>query len=681
MNVGCPTCGAAVEFRFDDSFVRVCGSCRSAVLRTDRGIETLGRMADLVPIDSPLRLFAEGRHGSASFLLVGMAQLKHAAGGIWQEWYAKLDGGQWAWVSEAQGRYYLTFERPGLPVPPFQALRPGAQVALADRTYTVGEVGTGTYASAMGEIPYRLDPKATFWFADLADGQGGFATIDYGDGTEEPSVYVGHQVELATLGLSGGEDPRAAAAAPKQGARLPCPSCGGSLELKAPDQTLRVGCPYCNHLVSVQAGNLSVIAKLAKKASPALALGEKGKLAEGEMTVIGYLQRSALVDGVWYEFDEYLLHAPAIGFRWLVSSDGHWSYVQPVAPGAVELAPVRYDGVAFELYLRTDLRVDRVLGEFYWLVQEGERVVAEDYIAPPAMLSCETSKTEQSWSLSTYLTLREVRLAFGKPDLMLPEPVGVAPNQPYSLHGIGKVAWLLTTALFLAGLVRCSGADREEKHTARVVMPAGTFTPATPPGTPGGPDAVSGSVAPTDPADPAAPAVPAEVPSNVAFTEKFKLEGGKNIEVELSAGMSNSWAYVAVDLVNDKTGGVVSFDQNLEHYSGVTDGESWSEGSSTGRQVLGPMEAGEYVMRVESLHGSIDAIPLTITVRQDVFRMFYWLFAALMLGIPFGIIAIHAGAFKKKRWENSQLSRSREGAGSHAHVDDEHTWGSDDDDD
>ena len=51
-----------------------------AVLRTDRGIETLGRMADLVPIDSPLRLFAEGRYGSLSFLLVGMAQLKHAAG-------------------------------------------------------------------------------------------------------------------------------------------------------------------------------------------------------------------------------------------------------------------------------------------------------------------------------------------------------------------------------------------------------------------------------------------------------------------------------------------------------------------------------------------------------------------------------------------------------------------------
>ncbi|MEO8703832.1 MAG: zinc ribbon domain-containing protein, partial [Kofleriaceae bacterium] len=109
MTVSCPNCGAPVEFRYDDSLVRVCGSCRSAVLRTDRGIETLGKLADVTPIESPLRLFADGYFKGVSFILVGMAQIKHAAGGIWQEWYAKLDGGQWGWLSEAQGRFYMTF--------------------------------------------------------------------------------------------------------------------------------------------------------------------------------------------------------------------------------------------------------------------------------------------------------------------------------------------------------------------------------------------------------------------------------------------------------------------------------------------------------------------------------------------------------------------------------------------
>ena len=112
MIVRCPTCGAEVEFRFDDSFVRVCSHCRSAVVRTDRGVDTLGRFADLVPIASPLSLFAEGRYGTAGFLLIGMAQLRHPAGGVWQEWYAKLDGGQWAWLTEAQGRLSFTSHAP-----------------------------------------------------------------------------------------------------------------------------------------------------------------------------------------------------------------------------------------------------------------------------------------------------------------------------------------------------------------------------------------------------------------------------------------------------------------------------------------------------------------------------------------------------------------------------------------
>ena len=85
MKTQCPSCGAEIEFRYDDSFVRVCGNCRNAVVRTDRGVDSLGKVADLVPMDSPLRLFADGQLGSQTFILVGMAQLRHAAGGITQE--------------------------------------------------------------------------------------------------------------------------------------------------------------------------------------------------------------------------------------------------------------------------------------------------------------------------------------------------------------------------------------------------------------------------------------------------------------------------------------------------------------------------------------------------------------------------------------------------------------------
>jgi hypothetical protein len=456
--------------------------------------------------------------------------------------------------------------------------------------------------------------------------------------------------------------PYAAEQPRQQGKQLACPNCGGSLELRAPDQTLRVACPYCNHLVSVATGNLGVIGKLAKKAMPRIALGTKGTFADGEMTVIGYMQRSALIDGGWYPFDEYLLYAHAVGFRWLVSSDGHWSYVQPVTPGAVELMPVRYDGVPFELFQRSDLRVDEVLGEFYWLVTAGERVVAEDYISPPAMLSCETSNTEQSWSLSTYLTKREVLDAFKQKDLPLPPSVGIGANQPYPLHGIGKVATILGALLCVVGIARCQTAKNDLRHSETFEIPPSPLNRSS-----------------FDPAPP--PATEAEALANVKFSQPFHLDGGKNIEVDVRTSLTNQWAYAAIDLVNEATGSVVSFDANLEYYSGFDDGESWSEGSEHGNQVLGPMGDGTYVLRVEGQQGGSTAVPFTVTVRQDVFRGRWWLIALGILGIPFGLIGWHAYRFKKKRWENSQLVRSNEYTSTSSYTNFTPSWSDDDDND
>ncbi|HEX8113219.1 MAG TPA: DUF4178 domain-containing protein [Kofleriaceae bacterium] len=648
MIVGCPTCGAEVEFRYDDSFVRVCGHCRAAVVRTDRGVETLGRFADLVPIASPLRLFAEGRQGSTGFLLIGMAQLRHAAGGVWQEWYAKLDGGRWAWISEAQGRLYFTLERPDVAAPPISALAqlaPGARIALAGTTFTVAERGTATYVSALGEIPYRLVPSSSFQFVDLSDGRGGFATIDYGDGSEPPAVYIGYLVTPESLGLSGGEAPAEAQAGPAQGARLACPNCNGALELRAPDQTLRVACPYCGSLVSVEGGALSILARQARKPRLAIALGSKGRFADGELTVIGYVGRSAYVDAQWWPFEEYLLYAPGVGFRWLVCSDGHWSYVQPVAAGAVSAGvDARYGGVAFQRFQIATLRVDSVLGEFYWRVEAGERVESTDFVAPPAMLSCEASRAEQNWSLSTYLAPRDVERAFGAP-LGLPPPVGVGPNQPYP-GGVGRAILLVLAVFFAVGIAKCASAPSAEKlvQDFTVSMQSQAPRPAVDP-TLGAAADGSGDAA-------------GEPPGTVLFSDKFELDGGRNVAIDLDANVYNNWCYAAIDLVNEATGQVVSFDANLEYYAGVDDGESWDEGSHTTQQVIGPVEPGGYVLRVEAQHGGTGDVRLRVIVRQGVFRgLWFWL-GLFVLAVPFTVIGLHAARFRARRWQNSNITRS-----------------------
>ena len=67
MKVACPTCGAEVDFRYDDSFVRVCGHCRAAVVRGDRGALSLGLVADL-DTTGGVRLLGVGVSGLADWV-------------------------------------------------------------------------------------------------------------------------------------------------------------------------------------------------------------------------------------------------------------------------------------------------------------------------------------------------------------------------------------------------------------------------------------------------------------------------------------------------------------------------------------------------------------------------------------------------------------------------------------
>jgi hypothetical protein len=664
VKTSCPNCGAEIEFRYDDSFVRICAHCHNAVERTDRGLETLGQVADLVPIESPLKLFSEGHFGNASFLLVGMAQIRHAQGGIWQEWYAKFDN-RWGWLAEAQGRYYLTFHDDKWSPVDLRTLEPGHVVQLpvrgAQHAMTVAEATSGTFISARGELPYKLVPNETFHYADLSDGKGAFATIDYGDGEEPPALYVGVQVPLADLKLSGGEV-APVVEAKISAKRLACPNCNAPIELHAGDQTQRAVCAYCNAMLDTTSGALEVLSVLKQKPQLQIPLGSKGTFSEGELTVIGYLQRSAYVDDTWWPFEEYLLFRPDLGFRWLVESDGHWSYVQPIAAGAVDAskaAPL-YDKVTFRTFQNAELRVDQVLGEVYWQVHVGETVSSDDYVAPPAMLSRELSKTEEDWSLSTYMSAREVSAAF-KDAVTLGEGSGIAPNQPDPWTAASSVMAIAFLVLILVGIIFAIAAKDDRKLDQSLTFTAAASvapvaTPSPPP-TPAPPDpldevnrqilAGSGSAVGSD------TGAGADNGPNVIFSDPIQLAGGQNVELSFRAPtLNNHWVYVAADLVNQATGDVLNLESSIEYYSGYDDGDSWSEGSHESSVVVGPQPAGSYVIRFE---GQTDAPTATVDVqlRQGVFRFSHLGLAMLVLGIPLMFVGLVSYVHEKRRWENS----------------------------
>lgn len=642
VRVQCPACGGPVVFEVGSSLVAVCPHCRSAVARGDRSVEDLGKVAGLVETGAALRVGTEGRYGGQKFRLTGRTQLKHAAGGVWDEWYAAFPNDKWGWLSEAQGRYYLLFAHdPRGDRPQWNALTPGRKVKLhgTPARFTVAETGTATAAGAEGEIPYRLTPGATYRYADLSGPDRAFATLDYGD--DPPGLYLGQEVTLDELGVRA-ERRETFELREVGGKRLGCPNCGGPLDLKAPDKTERVGCPYCGSLLDATQGDLRLLKANSKPPFELrIPLGTKGTFGADERTVIGAIRRAVVVEDTAYPWTEYLLYHPRDGFEWLVESDGHWNRVRGIPAGEVSEGNVlaTYDGRTFRKFQAGTAVVRGVIGECYWKVKAGETAGTEDFIRPPLMLSREVSEIdgarEVNWSAGAYLRPADVRAAFALPE-PLPAPTGIAPNQPFPFRPVYRYAAVFVGALCLLGLLSLVFLpSRKVAEQTFQLRPPAPPSPAAPGGT--------------------APPAPAEK-GQVFFTDKFELRSRRNVKVTISCPELSGWLVAEGDLVRQADGSMVPFVTDLSRYSGTEDGEAWTEGETETSEYLSAQPAGEYSLRLEVERENPQAtLPLTVKVEQGSAHGGTWLIALLLLVlVPVGVGIYHI-VFVMKRWQNADF--------------------------
>ena len=605
--------------------------------RTDRGLADLGKVAEIAESESPLKLGLKGEFKGNRFELTGRAQLKHQAGGYWDEWYATFSNGWVGWLAEAQGRFYLTFYQPlpeGKTLPSYEGLQLGQFVdEIPSQTpLMVQEKGVATSVAADGEIPYQLTPNEESQFADLAGKGNAFATIDYS--MSPPWVFVGQQVTLEEIGLGNAKSAKREARR-VTAAGMGCPNCGGPLNLVAPDKAERVTCPNCDSLLDVNQGNLSYLHALTPaKDAPAFVLpvGAEGTfMGDVQFKIIGAVDRSVTFDGIKYHWHEYLLYNPSVGFRWLVHSDNHWNFVEPVNPAEVAStgiyatgSMVNYNGRSYKIFQDAPARVEYVKGEFYWRVEQGETVRAVDFISAPYMLSQEMTANEVNWSAGTYMTNAEVEKAFGISDL--PKPWGVAPNQPftssfYYTWGMIPLLLLLVVALFMSMASGFGAATVSEQ----VTLP---------------------------------PMQNAQAPQTV-FTKPFDIKGNRNIRITANANVSNAWADLDVDLVNDQSQEVESVNVPIEYYSGSDSDGAWTEGSQSTDAILSSLPAGKYTLRVEGTWQNWQQpIAVNVKVEQGVNRGVNFCCALVALGIVplFGLI--RKWSFEASRWKDSMFGSS-----------------------
>lgn len=636
LKANCPSCAAPIEFHKGSTIVIICPFCRSAVARTDRGLEDLGKVAEIVDSQSPLRVGLKGEFKGHRFELTGRAQNRHEMGGVWDEWYATFGNGWVGWLAEAQGRFYLTFYQPlpqGTALPDFDSLQIGQQLPeIPNKTpLMVTEKGTATAVAAEGEIPYKLTPNEQGRYADLSGKENAFGTIDYS--MSPPWVFIGQMVTLEEIGL-GDAKPVKREAASVAAQAMGCPKCGGPLTLQAPDKAERVTCPYCNSLLDVNQGKLSLLKALKPLPSPpdfVLKIGTEGTFNDVVFKIIGAVVRSVSIDGVKYFWHEYLLYNPMVGFRWLVHSDNHWNFVEPVNPADVEESgiygsgsTVSYHGQTFKIFQDAGAVVEWVQGEFYWRVSQGEAVRAVDYVAAPLMLSMEKGANEVNWSVGVYLTNAEVEKAFDIAEL--PKPWSVAPNQPFTGGFYIKWGFAFLGALLLIALLMIPlGGFGGTPLNATITLPpvASATTPAT------------------------------------EFSQPFELKGNRNVRITAVAPVSNSWADLDIDLINEQNNEVESVNIPIEYYSGSDSDGSWTEGSTSQDATLSALPAGKYTLRVEGTRQDFSKpLPVSVKVEQNVSRGVNFCCAFLVLSILPIIGVIRKYTFESRRWSESMFGSS-----------------------
>ena len=619
----CPSCGAPVEFKSAASILAVCDFCQSTLVRQGEELENLGKMAELIEDRSPLQRGAEGRWNGLHFGLIGRLQLQYEQG-LWNEWHLLFDDGKSGWLSEAGGEYVLS--QPlwiADALPAFADLKLGQRHLINGRMFAVTNILTAECVAGEGELPFKVGAGYPAPVVDLRDEQGSFATFDYSDDAAQPLVFVGASVDFQSLGWAN----------LREGVPLPqisvkvrafnCPSCAAPLKISH-DSIASVGCGTCGAVLDTRNETVAVLAAATlqrDKVKPLLPLGSTGTLRGEALEVVGFMRRHMTADGVQYPWNEYVLLGEDGRLRWLTEYLGHWN-VARVLPRAVMtvVGKVRYDNRDFKQFQSYAAEVDFVIGEFPWRVKLDERAQVDDYVAPPSMLSRETTDNEETWTLAEYLDAAEIESAF-QLKAALPKPIGVYANQPNPYDERHKRTCGYFWRLFLAGLVI---------HLVLLLFGSG------------------GKII--------------EQPFNFdanddepRLSQEFKLTAARsNLEIEQDTSLENNWIGLGLTLVNQDSGEAWQVARELGYYHGVEDGESWSEGSRSAAIVFRDLPPGNYVLAVD---GELDANSPPVQGQLKVSHTGpHWssLFLLLLVLAPFPIYTrIRRGGFEVSRWAES----------------------------
>lgn len=622
----CPGCQKPVSFVNPHTQLLVCTQCGSVLARTSEQTVSARPLGTVLKKQSGIQPGTRGQWEGKRFTVLGCCRCWFEES-VFNYWTIAWEDKSVGWLAESYGLYYImepvkpenylnigTLQRssPGS----LKELLPGNEFILDKKQVTLSW-------EAEGELFMPFHPSRFIVF-DYSSPSGEQMTILVFSDEDLQSFKV-YPADLDHLYL---EDLRVTEPVSKT---FPCKQCSQPVTLVTFPLAQSCACANCGTPFSFQNGaDFKKEGTSLPVGSMALAIGTEGRLNGVNYKIVGYAAKEEK-NQHHSQWREYTLFNEKQGFAFLSEYDGHWIFLREAAESPVILnvneKKIIYEKRMYELFNSYTYKVVEAKGEFPYNLFDNEKTTCKEYISPPYIWIQERDKLEGiRWFKGEHLSPRALRGAF--PEAILNYRTGVGAVQPGSIKRkqlyfavvIGLLAVLFTHFLTSAG------NKSEQLFFSNYTFPDSANTIS-------------------------------------AVTGKYVFDKRKsNLKLVIYSNVSNSWFELGATLVNANTGKEYNLEKGVEYYHGVSDGESWSEGSTTENAYFTRIPAGTYFLQLQGTReaGYSGVRDFTVEGIYDVTsNRNLWLSLLLFFIWPVAIY-LYSMYQESERWRNSPYSNYHE---------------------
>jgi ribosomal protein S27E len=622
----CPDCARVIRFSSDKTNLLTCGSCGTTIFRNTDGAITSSAQSPVIEKNDIIQPGTTGKWNERSFTVLGRFRL-WLEESVFNYWTILFSDGETAWLGEGYGLYSILLPVQGKPNFTYKRLNGtnhGNMQELEDgHSYILKKKQVGRKWDMEGEL-FVLSTDSYIHHADFSSEKGEHITIFEWPKTQL-HFYKVQYVSFESLSLQQLRDHRASEK------KFTCSNCKTPIQVKTFPYAQSCACSNCGVCYELR-NTMDFVRDSLKKVEESifLPIGSTGKIDEIDYEVIGFAlkeERNA-EKSVW---SEYTLFNPVEGFAFLSVYAGHWIYVRekgdsPIITNA-SLKQLTYDNEPFLLYNSYSHNVIGAVGEFPYNIFDNEKSKAREFISPPEMWIEERSVDEGiTWYFAKHIRNRDVEKAFTA--VVMPPQIGTGAIQPKGFISIQNISRMVLFAFLILVLVHVGINMTKQEKT----ILDNSYT------------------------------IPDSSNTLSFVTEKFKLDKWRaNMEFDIQTSVYNNWFELGATLVNDETGQEYSLEKGVEYYAGVSEGESWTEGSQRDQAYLNAIPSGTYFLQ---LQGTIERSSFTpremnnfhLRVTYDVPTHRNLILALILLSVWPLVVGIRTYQNETNRWSNSPYS-------------------------